>query len=76
MNDIFIHRVSLPPKVKGLVVKRNDDYIVFINEALSDAEQQKAVRHELEHLRQVHLEQDVLCARECEDWVNFLQEEL
>lgn len=76
MNDVFIHRVSLPPKVKGLVVKRDDDYIVFINEALSDAEQQKAVRHELQHIMHVHLEQDLMCARECEDRVNFLQEEL
>ena len=71
MGDVFIHRVALPPKVKGLIIKRNDDYIIFINEALSDAEQRKAILHELSHLENYHLEQDILSAPECENQITL-----
>lgn len=76
MGDVFIHRVALPPKVNGLVVKRNDDYIVFVNETLSEKAQHETVKHELGHLKKVHLEQDILSAAECESEINPRRGEL
>lgn len=76
MGEVFIHRVQLPPKVNGMVIKRNDDYIVFINEALSNAEQEKAVLHELTHIKSAHFEQDLRDAAECESEINPRREKL
>ena len=76
MGEVFIYNVPLPPKVNGLVVKRDDDYIVFINEALSEAEQRRAVLHELSHISDAHIEQDIFSAAECESEITLRREEL
>ena len=54
MGDVFIHRVSLPGKVRGVTAVKDGDYIVFVNENLCDQTQAKAVAHELLHIKLNH----------------------
>lgn len=54
MIDVYIYRYPLPSKVKGVLLER-DDYIVFVNEYLSETEQAKAIKHELKHIEYGHI---------------------
>ena len=48
--------LDLPHKVKGFVTKdSNDDYNIYINARLSDAEQLEAYVHEMAHVNYGHL---------------------
>ena len=54
MNEVYIYKVPLPGKIKGCVAVKDDDYIVFINESLSEEQGKKALDHELDHIRKRH----------------------
>lgn len=55
MNEVIIRYLDMDPKIKGLTVKdSNDDYNVYINPRLSDAERQKTVMHETDHIENDH----------------------
>ena len=47
--------LPFPETVRGCVRLMDDgSYIIGINSALSDAEKEKTLRHELEHIRRDH----------------------
>ena len=51
MNDYIIRYIALPYLVKGVTVMDTDGfYNIYINSQLSFEEQEKAIRHELEHI--------------------------
>lgn len=54
MNSIFINAIDLPAKVRGVTVKYQDDFYVFINDCLCPETQQKAVEHEIRHIKMDH----------------------
>lgn len=55
MDAVIIRIIDLPPAVRGLTVKdENDDYNIFINARLSDDLRAEAFRHEVEHIRAGH----------------------
>lgn len=50
-----IVELPFPETVRGCVRLLDDgSYIIGINSALSDAEKEKTLRHELEHIRRDH----------------------
>ena len=64
MGEVFVRKVALPGKIRGAtVVDKNGDFIIFINENLSDMSCQSALVHELMHLRMSHFssEHSVAC---------------
>lgn len=54
MNQIFIKKIALPAKVKGMAVEIEDDFFVFVNENLSLKAQHRAADHELRHVKLDH----------------------
>lgn len=55
MEDIFIRKIELPLKIKGVtVLDENGDYNVYINILLSDYVQRVATKHELNHIKKGH----------------------
>lgn len=58
MGDIFIRGLSLPGKVRGVTVEVQDDFIVFINTNLCPETQQRAIQHEIKHIKSDHFYQD------------------
>ena len=54
MGEVYIRGVELPPKIKGSVIKREDDFIVLVNTLLTEECQMKAVKHELDHVIEDH----------------------
>lgn len=54
VNCIFIRGVQLPAKIRGSVVMVQDDFFVYVNTVLSPECQQRAARHELQHIRKDH----------------------
>ena len=55
MEQVYIYAAPLPSKVKGVIVERLNDIIIFVNENLSDEEQKAAAEHELRHFREAHV---------------------
>ena len=51
MEDYCIRYVALPPTVRGMTACADGFYNVYINACLSYEEQQKAIKHELEHIK-------------------------
>lgn len=53
MNDVFVrHRQDLPYSMRGLVLlDENGDYNIYVNPHLSVVEQNKAIKHEMAHIR-------------------------
>lgn len=49
--DYYIRFVDLPAGIKGITVLKKDFYSVYINAGLSSEEQQKAIKHELTHIK-------------------------
>ncbi len=50
-----VYYLDFPEDVHGCVrLCDNGSYIIGINSALSDAEKEKTLRHELEHIRRDH----------------------
>ena len=66
MGDTYIYTVALPGHVKGVTVLKDSDYIVLINEALSEREREKALQHELRHIKKNHLYDDAIGIEDCE----------
>lgn len=58
MNQIFVKKIALPAKVKGMAVEIEDDFFVFINENLSLKAQKYAADHELQHVKLNHFYND------------------
>ena len=58
LNNIMYKVTNLPRYVKGLTVKKNDCYIVLINDSLDNETQKKTFLHELAHIGLGHLEID------------------
>ena len=65
MDDVQIIFMSMPPSVKGMVVKTFDDnggdnyYTIVINSNLSHEQQLKTYEHEMRHLRRRDFECDL-----------------
>lgn len=59
MNCIFIRQLSLPGTVRGVAVAApDDDFMVFVNDALCPDAQREAAEHELQHMRLDHIYDD------------------
>lgn len=49
-DDVFIRLVKLPSKCHAMVVKGDDGYNIYVNDALNYEMQQKACEHEMDHI--------------------------
>lgn len=60
MNDVFVrYSKELPYTVHGMVIMdENSDYNVYINSRLSCVEQEKAIEHELLHIKNGDFDND------------------
>jgi hypothetical protein len=57
--DYFVRYITLPPKVPAAVVCNNDGtFDIYINELLSDAQREKALKHEIDHIKEDHFYSD------------------
>ena len=56
LNNIYYRIVNLPRYVKGLTVKKNDCYVILINERLDNSVQAETLQHELAHIELGQLE--------------------
>lgn len=66
MDDVYVYTAHLPASVNGVTVIRGDDYLVFINDNKCPEKQNKALQHELEHIKRGHLYNDLMFIAECE----------
>lgn len=57
-EDVYVTVCALPSHVKGLIKETKHGTVILINEYLSDREKQRALDHELEHLRKDDLHSD------------------
>lgn len=54
-NNIFVRSVPLPEAVRAVVLPNNDGtFDIYINSNLPDELQQRALTHEMEHIRRDH----------------------
>ncbi len=58
LGNVYIRGMEMPAASRGAVVEIEDDFIVFINTALSPDLQHKTVEHELRHIRSDHFYKD------------------
>lgn len=66
-NQYVVHVVNFPGSVRAAVAATDSDtYHVFINDCLSPALRQQALEHELRHIDEGHLFNDVLTIEEME----------
>ena len=66
-NQYVVHVVNFPGSVQAAVAATDSDtYHVFINDCLSPALRQQALDHELRHIDEGHLFNDVLTIEEME----------
>lgn len=56
--DVHFVCYSLPRNVKGLLIKDQGQYTIYINNEISIEEQKKAIKHELGHLVQDDMSSD------------------
>lgn len=54
MNDVYIYKIPLPTKVRGVLLQR-EETIIFVNEYLNEREQRRAIEHELNHYEHDHV---------------------
>jgi len=55
VDAVIIRLIDLPPSVRGITVKdENDDYNIYINARLSEDGRVEAFRHEINHIRMGH----------------------
>lgn len=73
MNRIFIRRIYMPGKVRGVTIAApDDDFVVFINDALRPEVQRAAAEHELRHIKLDHFyDDDPVVISELEASKNF-----
>lgn len=58
-SNIFVRSVPLPEAVRAVTLPNDDGtFDVYINSCLPDECQQKALAHELEHIRKDHFYND------------------
>ena len=63
--DHFVHVLSLPPAVKGLVTPNDDGtFTIYINALYDEETQRRTLEHELEHLAQDHFYKQEPIARQ------------
>jgi Zn-dependent peptidase ImmA (M78 family) len=55
MQDIFIYNIAMPSKIEGLTLYRDNDYIVLVNNQLSQETQNRAIQHEISHINENHI---------------------
>jgi hypothetical protein len=56
MNDVYVYRIALPAKVRGITVVNDDaSYTVYINSNLSPEMQAETEAHERYHIDHDHL---------------------
>ena len=66
-NEYAVHVVNLPYTVLAAVAATDSDtYHVFINDCLSPELRRRALDHELRHIDEGHLQNDVLTIGEME----------
>lgn len=66
-NEYAVHPINFPPSVLAAVVALGDGtFDIFINDALSPELRQKALEHELRHIDNGHLQNDVYTIEEME----------
>ncbi len=64
MIDYYVRLVELPRTVDGVSVPNDDgSFDIYINSKLSPARREKALQHELMHLRREHFYVDMPIAR-------------
>lgn len=55
LGNVFVRMVSLPPSVRAVTLPNDDaTFDIYINAELSEELQEKALEHELEHIRLDH----------------------
>ena len=55
MNDYFVRFVSLPQLVRACTIPNSDGtFDIYINSSLPEELQEKALQHELRHIKQNH----------------------
>ena len=70
MGDILTRVIELPASVSAMtVVDENGDYNIYINAVLTREAADRALRHEMAHIRGGHFEADKPVA-ECEQEAN------
>lgn len=58
-NNIFVRSVRLPETIKAAVLPNDDGtFDIYINSILPEEVQQRALAHELEHIRRDHFYND------------------
>ena len=59
MNSVIVRIVDLPIVMRGAVREdENGDYNIYINARLSEDQRVAAFRHEIDHIRRGHLDDD------------------
>ena len=48
--DVHLLGYPLPQNIKGFLIEDQGQYIIYINDQVSLEEQQKAIKHEINHL--------------------------
>ena len=66
MDRIIIKLIPMTTKVKGVTVEHNGDYYVLVNENYNEYTRWRAVRHEIEHIRKHHLDDNLTYIADCE----------
>ena len=55
MGDIFIRYIKMPASIRAYTLTDdNDDYNIYVNDALNSIQRQKAIDHELRHINGQH----------------------
>lgn len=61
MDNVFVHELQLPSKVKGLTIPdENGDFTIIINENLCPSSKRQTLIHELIHIKHDHFYKDSL----------------
>lgn len=79
MNEIHIHRVPFPAKVKGCVTVTNDGYVIFLNDKLTAEEDKATIEHELFHIKKRHFNANKPvseCEKEAFEHIKQLEEKI
>ena len=55
MGDIFIRYVRLPASIRAYTLTdHNDDYNIYVNSALNSIQRERAIEHEIRHIKGDH----------------------
>lgn len=59
MADVNIVLCDLPCGIRGFVRKHNDVYTIVLNARLNREQNMETCRHELQHIREGHLDEEL-----------------